>query len=92
MSMFKYLKLLIMSRIQEYGLCIKAGHSFLLLGIGNWTFAYIKCISVLCITVGNLLLERAVMKIHVLDFLEIVYTTCSRPFLPMLCNNSTYTT
>jgi hypothetical protein len=26
-----------MSRIQEHGLCIKAGHGFLLLGIGNWT-------------------------------------------------------
>jgi len=36
MSIFKYLKLLLMSRIQEHGLCIKAGHGFFLLGIGNW--------------------------------------------------------
>lgn len=37
MSIFKYLKLLLMSRIQEHGLCIKAGYGFFLLGIGNWT-------------------------------------------------------
>jgi len=42
MSMFKYMKLLVMSHIQEHGLCIKAGHGFLLFGIGHCTLLVSK--------------------------------------------------
>lgn len=62
MSIFKYLKLLLMSRIQEHGLCIKAGYGLLLYELGIGLCLYQICISVLCITLGNLLLERAMMK------------------------------
>jgi hypothetical protein len=91
MSMFKYLKLLFNVTF------IYQGRTWLS-PFRNWEldFVYIKkCISVLCITPRDLLLERSTMKLWEIEnsylglyFLEIVYTT----FLPMLCNNLTYTT
>jgi len=83
--MFKYLKLLIMSRIQEHVLSIKAGHGFLLLGIGLCLYQMYFCV------MYNTW-EFVTQKSYDEKFMSLTFLFArSRPFLPMLCNNSTYT-